>query len=82
MLLRMLYTMINKFINLFRCFGLIRIPVRFNNVEQALRKLKKQMQLEGVFKKMKTLRYHESSSEKRLRKAAEARRRKSKKFMY
>ena len=49
--------------------------VRDNNVEQALRVLKKKMQREGVFREMKQRRFYEKPSEKNVREKAEAVRR-------
>ena len=49
--------------------------VRDNNVDQALRALKKKMQREGVFREMKARRSYEKPSEKRARQRAEAVRR-------
>nr|WP_272884906.1 30S ribosomal protein S21 [Candidatus Rhodoblastus alkanivorans] len=49
--------------------------VRDNNVEQALRVLKKKMQREGLFREMKQRRAYEKPSEKRAREGAEAIRR-------
>lgn len=51
------------------------VYVRENNVEQALRTLKKKMQREGVFRKIKLMRYFEKPSERRVREASEAIRR-------
>ena len=56
----------------------MQIYVRDNNVEQALRVLKKRMQREGVFREMRAKRAYEKPSEKRVRKAAEAVRRRRK----
>jgi small subunit ribosomal protein S21 len=42
----------------------LQILVRDNNVEQALRVLKKKMQREGVFREMKRRRYYEKPSER------------------
>ena len=53
----------------------MQILVRDNNVEQALRVLKKKMQREGVFREMKARRSYEKPSEKRAREKAEAIRR-------
>jgi small subunit ribosomal protein S21 len=53
----------------------VQVLVRDNNVEQALRVLKKKMQREGVFKEMKQRRSFEKPSEKRVREKAEAVRR-------
>jgi small subunit ribosomal protein S21 len=53
----------------------LQVLVRDNNVEQALRVLKKKMQREGVFREMKMHGYYEKPSEKRAREKAEAVRR-------
>jgi small subunit ribosomal protein S21 len=55
--------------------AVIEVSVRDNNVEQALRVLKKKMQREGVFREMKKRRHFEKPSEARVRKAAESVRR-------
>jgi small subunit ribosomal protein S21 len=55
--------------------GLVLVTVRDNNVEQALRVLKKKMQREGIFREMKMRRDFEKPSEKRKREKAEAVRR-------
>ena len=49
----------------------MQVIVRDNNVEQAIRALKKKMQREGIFREMKTRRAYEKPSEKRNRQAAE-----------
>ncbi|MDR3156286.1 MAG: 30S ribosomal protein S21 [Holosporaceae bacterium] len=49
--------------------------VRDNNVDQALRALKKKMQREGVFREIKLRRHFEKPSEKRAREMSEAIRR-------
>ena len=54
---------------------IVTIVVHDNNVEQALRVLKKKMQREGVFREMKLRRCHEKNSEKKARRQAEAVRR-------
>ena len=51
------------------------ITVRENNVDQALKVLKKRMQREGIFREMKRRRFYEKPSEKRTRERAEAVRR-------
>jgi small subunit ribosomal protein S21 len=56
-------------------FTLVEVSVHDNNVDQALRALKKKMQREGVFREMKMRRHHEKPSEKRVREQAEALRR-------
>ena len=53
----------------------VHIIVRDNNVDQALRALKKKMQREGIFREMKLRRSFEKPSEKRARERAEAVRR-------
>lgn len=54
---------------------LVQVFVRDNNVDQALRALKKKMQREGVFREMKRRRAYEKPSEKRAREKTEAIRR-------
>ena len=53
----------------------VQVLVRDNNVDQALRVLKKKMQREGVFREMKLRRHYEKPSERRVREKAEAVRR-------
>jgi len=53
----------------------MQVLVRDNNIEQALRVLKKKLQREGVFREMKARRAYEKPSEKRVRQKAEAIRR-------
>ena len=53
----------------------MQVVVRENNVEQALRILKKKMQREGLFREMKLRRHFEKPSEKKAREKAEAARR-------
>jgi small subunit ribosomal protein S21 len=53
----------------------VQVIVRDNNVDQALRVLKKKMQREGVFREMKLRRNYEKPSERRAREKAEAVRR-------
>ena len=53
----------------------VQVLVRDNNVDQALKALKKKMQREGVFREMKLRRHFEKPSERRAREAAEAVRR-------
>ncbi|MEQ8653527.1 MAG: 30S ribosomal protein S21 [Kiloniellales bacterium] len=53
----------------------MQVTVRDNNVDQALRALKKKLQREGVFREMKLRRHFEKPSEKRKRERAEAVRR-------
>ena len=54
---------------------LVHVLVRDNNVDQALRALKKKMQREGVFREMKLRNYYEKPSERKARERAEAIRR-------
>ncbi|MCH8489393.1 MAG: 30S ribosomal protein S21 [Oceanicaulis sp.] len=49
--------------------------MRDNNVEQALKALKKKMQREGTFREMKRRNHYETPSEKKARQKAEAIRR-------
>ncbi|WP_375459645.1 30S ribosomal protein S21 [uncultured Enterovirga sp.] len=53
----------------------MQVLVRDNNVDQALRALKKKLQREGVFREMKLRGHYEKPSEKRVREKAEAVRR-------
>ena len=53
----------------------MQVLVRDNNVEQALRVLKKKMQREGMFREMKQRRSYEKPSERKNREKAEAIRR-------
>jgi small subunit ribosomal protein S21 len=53
----------------------VQIFVRDNNVDQALKALKKKMQREGSFREMKRHDHYEKPSEKRARQKAEAVRR-------
>ena len=55
--------------------SIVHVLVRDNNVDQALRALKKKMQREGIFREMKLRRSYEKPSEKRAREKAEAIRR-------
>src|SRR5271156_5176438 len=53
----------------------LQIIVRDNNIDQALKALKKKMQREGIFREMKLRGHYEKPSEKRARERAEAVRR-------
>jgi small subunit ribosomal protein S21 len=53
----------------------VQVLVRDNNVDQALRALKKKLQREGVFREMKLRGHYEKPSEKKARERAEAVRR-------
>ena len=53
----------------------MQVVVRDNNVDQALRALKKKMQREGIFREMKMRRSFEKPSERKAREKAEAIRR-------
>ena len=53
----------------------MQILVRDNNVDQALKALKKKMQREGIFREMKLRNHYEKPSVKRAREQAEAVRR-------
>src|SRR2546423_4831073 len=54
---------------------ILQVFVRDNNVDQALRVLKKKLQREGVFREMKRRRAYEKPSERKTREKAEAVRR-------
>ncbi len=53
----------------------MQVFVRDNNVDQALKALKKKMQREGVFREMKRRSFYEKPSERKAREKAEAVRR-------
>ncbi|WP_420004171.1 30S ribosomal protein S21 [Arenibacterium sp. LLYu02] len=53
----------------------MQVSVRDNNVDQALRALKKKLQREGVFREMKLKQHFEKPSVKKAREQAEAIRR-------
>lgn len=54
---------------------LVSVHVRDNNVEQALRALKKKMQREGIFREMKIRKDFEKPSQKKKREKSESVRR-------
>jgi small subunit ribosomal protein S21 len=53
----------------------VHVHVRDNNVDQALRALKKKMQREGTFREMRLRRHYEKPSERKAREQAESARR-------
>lgn len=53
----------------------MKVDVRDNNIDQALRVLKKKMQREGIYREMKLRRHFEKPSIRRAREKAEAVRR-------
>jgi small subunit ribosomal protein S21 len=53
----------------------VKVDVRDNNIDQALRVLKKKMQGEGIYREMKLRRHFEKPSIRRAREKAEAVRR-------
>jgi small subunit ribosomal protein S21 len=57
---------------------MVQVVVHQNNIEQALRALKKKMQREGIFRDMKMKRFYEPGSVKKVRKDQESRRRRLK----
>lgn len=57
---------------------MVQVTVHTNNVDQALKALKKKMQREGLFREMKLRRNFEKPSEVRKRKDAESDRRRRK----
>jgi len=56
----------------------VQVSVRDNNVEQAIRVLKKKLQREGVFREMKIRKHYEKPSERKARERSEAIRRQRK----
>ena len=56
----------------------MQVFVRDNNIDQALRALKRKMQREGVFREMRRRRFYEKPSERTTREKSEAIRRKRK----
>lgn len=54
---------------------LVQVIVRDNNVDQALKALKKKMQREGIFREMKLRKAYEKPSERKAREKSEAVRR-------
>lgn len=54
---------------------MVSVNVRDNNVDQALKALKKKMQREGIFREMKLRRNYEKPSEKKAREKSESIRR-------
>lgn len=56
----------------------MQVTVRDNNVDQALKALKKKMQREGIFREMKLRRSYEKPSERKAREKSEAVRRQRK----
>ncbi|CAL7963345.1 30S ribosomal protein S21 [Alphaproteobacteria bacterium] len=54
------------------------VAVRFNNVDAALRQMKRKMQREGIFRILKLKRFYEKPSEMRVRKQEESVRRRHK----
>ncbi len=59
---------------------MVKVLVRENNVEQALRVLKKKGQKEGLLREIKERRYHETGTAKNKRKKNEAVRRERKRI--
>ena len=55
----------------------MQVFVRDNNVEQALKALKRKMQREGIFREMRRRKAYEKPSERRTREKAEAIRRRA-----
>lgn len=53
----------------------MKVTVRNNNVDQAIRVLKKKLQTEGIFNELRKREYHETKGEKERRKAAAGKKR-------
>jgi small subunit ribosomal protein S21 len=56
----------------------LQVFVRDNNIDQALRALKRKMQRDGVFREMKRRRFYEKPSDRATRERAESERRRRK----
>jgi small subunit ribosomal protein S21 len=56
----------------------LQVFVRDNNIDQALKALKRKMEREGTFREMKLRRFYEKSSEEATRERAESERRRRK----
>lgn len=54
---------------------MVHVTVRDNNVEQAVRALKKKLQREGIFRELKMRKHFEKPSVKRVREEQESKRR-------
>lgn len=54
---------------------MVEVTVRDNNVEQAVRVLKKKLQREGIFRELKMRKHYEKPSEKKVRERQESERR-------
>ena len=53
----------------------MKVTVRNNNIDQAIRVLKKKLQNEGIFNELRKREYHETKGEKNRRKKAAGKRR-------
>ncbi len=62
--------------------SIVDVIVRGNDIEKALRDLKRTLQKEGFFKEIKKRKYYEKPSVKKKRKQAEAARRRRKAMRY
>lgn len=56
----------------------MEVKVYDNNVDRALKALKRQLQREGIFRELKLRSFYEKPSERRKRKQKEARRKRAK----
>ena len=61
---------------------MIKVTVRYNNIEYALKVLRKYMQREGIFRKVKQGKFYEKPSEVRKRKDADSKVRRKRKRVY
>ena len=71
----LIYCVMSIFLFIIDIGSIMYVSVRDNNVDQALRVLKKKMQREGMFREMKNRRAYEKPSERRAREMAESTRR-------
>jgi small subunit ribosomal protein S21 len=58
---------------------LIKVVVRFNNIEYALKALRKKMQREGIFRKVKKMKFYEKPSTVKKKKEADSKVRRKRK---
>ena len=56
---------------------MVQVQVKFNNIEYSLKVLKKKLQKEGTFKKIKEKKNYEKPSEKKVRKKKEFKKKKN-----
>ena len=77
-MVKWLYSFYPDFNLNYKVIKLLQVLVKDNNVEFALKTLKRKMQREGVFRSLKLRRFFEKPSEKKKRKQEESFKRKRK----